>query len=258
MHIIELLLIVSICVGSIAFSGLNSFSKEITDKNIKRKMKLLLVCFSVAIVSAFISIGMYYNLDESTVSLPVYNDTVQTVEEEQEKNAQIQTENGQLKEEIKVLKGNAQVQKYDELNLLYGEKISENEKLISQIENIPSPTETKEYISLKEENDKLKASIDSLKEQLDDALERSSTIGEQFQKFKEQYYSSRSSQTSNSYTSNNETSYQAAQEDKKEIFVYVTRTGSKYHTHKCGNGTYYQVTLDQALARGLDPCSKCY
>ena len=40
--------------------------------------------------------------------------------------------------------------------------------------------------------------------------------------------------------------------------VLVTRTGSKYHTHKCGNGTYYEATLDEALARGLTPCEKCY
>ena len=40
--------------------------------------------------------------------------------------------------------------------------------------------------------------------------------------------------------------------------VLVPRTGSKYHTHKCGNGTYYEATLDEALARGLTPCEKCY
>lgn len=43
-----------------------------------------------------------------------------------------------------------------------------------------------------------------------------------------------------------------------ETTVLVTRTGSKYHTHKCGNGTYYQSTLSSALARGLEPCEKCY
>jgi uncharacterized Zn ribbon protein len=40
--------------------------------------------------------------------------------------------------------------------------------------------------------------------------------------------------------------------------VYVTRTGSKYHSHKCGNGTYYQSTLSAAKARGLSACKKCY
>lgn len=40
--------------------------------------------------------------------------------------------------------------------------------------------------------------------------------------------------------------------------VLITRTGSKYHNHKCGNGTYYETTLDDALSRGLSPCQKCY
>lgn len=40
--------------------------------------------------------------------------------------------------------------------------------------------------------------------------------------------------------------------------VMVTPTGKKYHTHKCGNGNYSEATLDEALARGLTPCAKCY
>lgn len=45
---------------------------------------------------------------------------------------------------------------------------------------------------------------------------------------------------------------------RAETMVYVTRTGSKYHTHKCGRGNFYQVTLSAAKARGLTPCAKCY
>lgn len=40
--------------------------------------------------------------------------------------------------------------------------------------------------------------------------------------------------------------------------VYVTPTGSKYHTHKCGNGTYTPATLEEAQNRGLTACAKCY
>ncbi|WP_086314636.1 hypothetical protein A5821_002219 [Enterococcus sp. 7F3_DIV0205] len=40
--------------------------------------------------------------------------------------------------------------------------------------------------------------------------------------------------------------------------VLVTPTGSKYHNRKCGNGTYTPATLEEAQARGLTPCSKCY
>ena len=50
----------------------------------------------------------------------------------------------------------------------------------------------------------------------------------------------------------NDTSVQA------DITVYVTRTGSKYHTHKCGNGTYYPSSLSSAKAMGLTACSKCF
>lgn len=40
--------------------------------------------------------------------------------------------------------------------------------------------------------------------------------------------------------------------------VYITRTGSKYHTHKCGNGTYFPASLSNAQSQGLTPCSKCF
>lgn len=40
--------------------------------------------------------------------------------------------------------------------------------------------------------------------------------------------------------------------------VYITRTGSKYHTHKCGNGTYFPASLSDAQSQGLTPCSKCF
>ena len=43
-----------------------------------------------------------------------------------------------------------------------------------------------------------------------------------------------------------------------QTMVYVTPTGSKYHTHKCGRGNFYQTTLPNALARGLTPCKKCF
>ena len=46
--------------------------------------------------------------------------------------------------------------------------------------------------------------------------------------------------------------------DTDSQIVLVTKTGSKYHNHKCGNGTYYEATLEDALARGLTPCKKCF
>ncbi len=43
-----------------------------------------------------------------------------------------------------------------------------------------------------------------------------------------------------------------------ETMVYVTPTGTKYHSRICGNGNYTLAPLSEALARGLTPCSKCY
>jgi len=49
-------------------------------------------------------------------------------------------------------------------------------------------------------------------------------------------------------------------EDNIGSMVWITKTGSKYHSHgNCGNSKYVsQVTRESAEARGLDPCSKCY
>ena len=46
--------------------------------------------------------------------------------------------------------------------------------------------------------------------------------------------------------------------DASDTQVMITRTGECYHTHKCGNGNYFWVTLEEALSRGLRPCKKCY
>ena len=49
----------------------------------------------------------------------------------------------------------------------------------------------------------------------------------------------------------------ASQQNNAQV-ILITATGSKYHSYKCGNGTYYESTMEQALARGLEPCSKCF
>lgn len=51
---------------------------------------------------------------------------------------------------------------------------------------------------------------------------------------------------------------EAAQQVENTEMVLVTPTGSKYHNRVCGRGNYTEATLDTALARGLEPCSKCY
>ena len=51
---------------------------------------------------------------------------------------------------------------------------------------------------------------------------------------------------------------QPSTNQSNERTVYVTETGSKYHyDNNCGNGTYYESTLQTAPNRGLTPCKKC-
>lgn len=40
--------------------------------------------------------------------------------------------------------------------------------------------------------------------------------------------------------------------------VYITKSGKKYHyCNPCGTGTYYEITLQEALNKGYTPCEKC-
>lgn len=40
--------------------------------------------------------------------------------------------------------------------------------------------------------------------------------------------------------------------------IYITKTGSKYHyDSSCNGGTYYEITLEDAISKGLEPCKKC-
>lgn len=45
-----------------------------------------------------------------------------------------------------------------------------------------------------------------------------------------------------------------------ENIVYVTKSGEKYHTADCTylTNTSMPVSLDQALAEGKKPCSRCH
>lgn len=70
---------------------------------------------------------------------------------------------------------------------------------------------------------------------------------------------SRSSATS-LQGANSPTATVGAQEAPKSIVVHVTRTGRKYHSAGCQylSRSDFAVSLDEAKARGLTPCSRCY
>lgn len=51
---------------------------------------------------------------------------------------------------------------------------------------------------------------------------------------------------------------QPAAEEPQSQTVYVTKTGKRYHyDNHCNGGTYYESTIENAIARGLTPCKKC-
>jgi predicted small secreted protein len=45
-----------------------------------------------------------------------------------------------------------------------------------------------------------------------------------------------------------------------EDIVYVSQSGTKYHTADCPlfNESFIPVTLEQALQEGKEPCSRCH
>ena len=50
------------------------------------------------------------------------------------------------------------------------------------------------------------------------------------------------------------------EDDSQEVTVYITKTGSKYHSDGCQylRKSRIAISLDSALAKGYDPCSKCH
>lgn len=47
--------------------------------------------------------------------------------------------------------------------------------------------------------------------------------------------------------------------NSKEVVVFITKTGSKYHRETCSSlrKSSIESTLEEALGKGLEPCSKC-
>lgn len=65
-------------------------------------------------------------------------------------------------------------------------------------------------------------------------------------------------QTQRQQTTQSRAKATTTQNPEAQVIVYITRTGEKYHNENpCGNGTYYPITLEEAKARGYEPCEKC-
>ena len=47
-------------------------------------------------------------------------------------------------------------------------------------------------------------------------------------------------------------------ETAEVLYVYITEKGERYHYNDtCSKGNYFQVTIDEALEKGLTPCKRC-
>ena len=71
---------------------------------------------------------------------------------------------------------------------------------------------------------------------------------------------SKSTQPSTSTTTKQTTRTQAQTQEPQGSYVYITKTGKKYHSiPDCGNTkTAYKVTLAEAKSKTDGPCSKCW
>lgn len=125
------------------------------------------------------------------------------------------------------------------------EALAETQALLEQRE-----TELSDMKAALEETQQQLAQVQSELEQTQDALEEAQNSRREA--------SSGTASTDSISEDSSSASSSADSGATNSQTVLVTRTGSKYHTHKCGNGTYYEATLDEALARGLTPCDKCY
>lgn len=102
---------------------------------------------------------------------------------------------------------------------------------------------------------------EDLQNQIDSLKQENTKLTEENEKLSSQIASASVSNTSKSSPDSSVsagTDAPSQPTDTDAQIVLVTKTGSKYHNHKCGNGTYYESTLEDALARGLTPCKKCF
>lgn len=115
-----------------------------------------------------------------------------------------------------------------------------------------SKKDLSEYENKKEAIDKAKA----------DKLQKEQEAKEKAEK--EAKEKARQESYSNSNSSNSKSADNTSNSDNKPIgtMVWRTRTGKKYHsTNHCGrtnSANATEITLKEAEAEGLTPCSKCY
>ncbi|WP_052950909.1 hypothetical protein [Clostridium baratii] len=131
-----------------------------------------------------------------------------------------------------------------------------------------SKKDLSEYENKKEAIDKAKADKlqkeQEAKEKAEKEVKAQAEKEVKAQAEKEAKEKARQESYSNSNSSNSKSTDNTSNSDNKPIgtMVWRTRTGKKYHsTNHCGrtnSANATEITLKEAEAEGLTPCSKCY
>lgn len=143
-------------------------------------------------------------------------------------------------------------QKNNELNL----KIENNQKQITDLQN-SNKLLIEEKNKLEDEKQTLEKEKQELTTKIEE-LEKASSTETTTNPVNNSTSSTSSSSSDNSNTSNQTSP--ASSSDSDSEMVWVGQTGSKYHNQGCrtlkGNG--HQISLQQALSEGREPCKVCH
>lgn len=167
------------------------------------------------------------------------NEAIRVVEEEKDN---LQVEITKLREENTVLEG-----KNKELT-------EENERLVAEERK---RKEEVEELAKKEEEAKL-AEEQRIEEEAKKQEEAKKLEVEKKEKEAAAAKSQQSAKSSSSSGANVSKSAPAKQGVDNTAQILRTKSGTKYHRRKCGNGNFFATTLNEAKAIGLSACSKCF
>lgn len=114
----------------------------------------------------------------------------------------------------------------------------------------------------------LNTGIESAKKQVTDLQETNKSLKEENQKLISKINETESSAISTEQTSTENsgnstqstTSSEVSNDDGNSQMVWVGDSGTKYHNESCRTlkGNKHQITLQQALAEGREPCKVCH
>lgn len=206
----------------------------------KRILYLLLCCLIVSLSACGISQDEYDALIAENKNLQEQIETLIAKDEDLQRKIDILTaENENLQQKIK-----AQTTKHEDL-----------EKHLTELENTfsdfteTSTTETLEDSDITTPNNNVAIATDEAENET--SSEESPS---------EATVSAETTSDNNSTTViPTETPSAPAENKAEETLVWIDNTAKRYHKKNgCGMDNAYQVTLDEAVAKGKTPCGRCY